>query len=224
MSQSFFSSLDQLSAGLHSKSDLHIVRKFWHIVVGLTGIVFYYRNPQIPMVFWTTLALVIGFGFIALETIRLRNPNLNRHVLRVMGPFLRKGEIHHYSSLPFFALGFGFTMLFYSERIAILAMLFLVFADPISSFFGILYGKDKIFGQKSLQGTIAGFVTCYLVTLAYGIHHVGASMGLLGFALCAGVVGSLSELFFGKIIDDNFSMPIMSGLGLTILNLFFNIF
>ena len=40
------------------------------------------------------------------------------------------------------------------------------------------------------------------------------------FSLLAGIVGSISELF-SKYIDDNFSIPVVSGIGLTFINLFF---
>jgi diacylglycerol kinase (CTP) len=57
---------------------------------------------------------------------------------------MRQSEKKSLSGMPFYALGVGLTLYFYKPSIALLAITFLVFADPLSSFFGILYGKRKI--------------------------------------------------------------------------------
>ena len=41
-----------------------------------------------------------------------------------------------------------------------MALLFLALGDPVSSYIGVRYGKNPILGRKTLQGTLAGFVTC----------------------------------------------------------------
>jgi dolichol kinase len=96
--------------------------------------------------------------------------------------------------------------------------MFLVFSDPISSFFGILYGKDKIMPNKSLQGAIACFFTCYLITLFYGMSYGAGGSELLWFAILGGVVGALGEMMSAFNIDDNLTIPVVAGSGLTVLN------
>ncbi len=48
----------------------------------------------------------------------------------------------------------------FPHDVTILTLLFLAFADPLASYFGIKYGKDKIFGHKSVQGSLAAFIIC----------------------------------------------------------------
>ena len=98
--------------------------------------------------------------------------------------------------------------------------MFLVFADPISSFFGILYGTKKILPNKSLQGSIAGFTTCYIVSYIYVLNFSDNGLDVFGFCLLAGVAGAISELL-SVFIDDNFTIPLFSGLALTFLNSLF---
>jgi dolichol kinase len=86
----------------------------------------------------------------------------------------------------------------------------------------VKFGKDKIFEGKSLQGTIACFAVCYILALSAGLYLGSESVELLTFALLAGMVGALSELM-SVWVDDNFSIPVVSGLGLTVLNHVFQV-
>lgn len=142
----------------------------------------------------------------------------------MMGPFMRESEKDSLSGLPFYALGVSISLYFFDEKIAILGILFLIFSDPISSAIGILFGKDKILGgKKSIQGAAAGFVTCYMLALFYTLNFVPLTYSLLGFALAAGIIGSISELL-SIFVDDNLTVPIISTLGLTVLNFGFGLY
>jgi dolichol kinase len=102
--------------------------------------------------------------------------------------------------------------------------MFLVFSDPLSSFFGVLYGKDKILPNKSLQGAVAGFFTCYLITLFYAMNTSTLGTHLLVFSILAGIIGAASELVSAFNIDDNLTIPVLSGLGMTVLNNYLTVF
>jgi len=105
----------------------------------------------------------------------------------------------------------------------LLSVFFLIFSDPISSYVGIRFGKDKILPNKSLQGSSAGFVVCTIITFIYCLleGHMGANIIL--FAFLAGIIGSISEMM-SIFVDDNLTIPVISGLGLTLLNQIFIIF
>ena len=120
-------------------------------------------------------------------------------------------------------LGVSLALFLFPQKIGVLAVIFLVFSDPISSYFGILYGKDKILPNKSLQGTVAGYLTCYSVTLVYALFYVEPSVEVLVFAMFGGLIGAISELL-SELVDDNLTIPVVSGLGLTALNLFIPLF
>ena len=126
--------------------------------------------------------------------------------------------------VAFYALGVSLSLFFYNRNIAILSVMFLVFSDPLSSFFGVLYGKDKIMPNKSLQGAVAGFFTCYLITLFYTMNHSTLGNRILIFAVVAGLIGALSELVSAFNVDDNLTIPVLSGLGMTVLNHFVTVF
>lgn len=208
---------------LAKRTDMHILRKLWHVTCGMVAIVIY-QLSHVELFYWGFVALalaVLGFG---LDFIRLRNQNFNRLALRLLGPIMRKGEADGFSGLPFYALGVALAIFLYTPKIALLAIFFLVISDPVASFIGINFGKEKILPNKSLQGTVAGFFACYLITLYYISDMAISSFNMLAFAILAGVIGAISELTSAFNIDDNLTIPVLSGAGLSLLNYFFKIF
>lgn len=212
----------RISSPLRMRTDLHITRKLWHMATGLLGLAFY-RKSGLSIDTVATALLIFSACSFLVEYTRLRNEKLNQLLMIVMKPIMRESEKNSVSGMPFYALGVSLSLFFFPERIAILSILFLVFADPIASFCGILYGRDKILPNKSLQGTIAAFSVCYIVTLVYGLIHATPSMNLLVFSVFAGIIGAVSELC-SQFVDDNLCIPVISGLGLFILNFMITIF
>jgi diacylglycerol kinase (CTP) len=207
---------------LRLRSDLHITRKIWHMATGLIGLAFYQKTKVSTEAIATALLVFSATSFL-FEYLRLKNEMINHLVLKVMKPVMRESERNSISGMPFYALGVSLSLFFFPERLAVLSVLFLIFADPIASFCGILFGRDKILPNKSLQGTIAAFSVCYIVTLVYGLIHTAPSMNLLIFSIVAGVIGAISELC-SQFVDDNLCIPVISGAGLFILNFLVNVF
>lgn len=212
----------RMSSPLRMRSDLHLTRKLWHISTGLIGL-FIYKKSGFSAEQTAFTLLTFAVAAFLFEFVRLRNPKINQLAMVLMKPVMRESERNSVSGLPFYALGISLALFFFPERIAILATLFLIFADPIASFIGILYGRDKILPNKSLQGTIAAFSVCYIATIVYGLIYVGPSMNLLVFAIAGGFIGCLSEMC-SQFIDDNLCIPVVSGLGLFLVNFLIPIF
>ena len=199
------------------RSEIHLTRKLWHIGTGLLGLSVHNQmgldSRQTGM-----FLLILGVAALAFELLRLKSPSINEVVLKLMKPFMRESERNSLSGFPFYALGAAISLLLFDDKVAILSILFLIFADPISSFIGILYGKDKVIPGKSVQGCVAGFLVCYILTFGYGSYFYRPGVDLLVFSMLAGVIGATSELC-SVLVDDNLTIPVLSGLGLTIINL-----
>ena len=212
----------RISSPLRLRSNLHIARKLWHIATGLIGVTVYYKSG-LSSEFIATVLLVFSACSFFVEFLRLRNEKMNQILMTILRPIMRESERTSVSGMPFYALGVSLSLFFFPAKIAILSILFLIFADPIASFCGILYGRDKILPNKSLQGTIAAFSVCYILTLVYGLLHTSPSMNLLVFSIIAGIIGAISELC-SQFVDDNLCIPVISGLGLFLLNFFISVF
>lgn len=176
-----------------SRSDIHLLRRLWHVACGVICFIFYYFF-KMSEVYWGLLCVIIALlGFI-IDFKRLRNKSLNESLTKVFGPILRKSEKFGFSGLPFYALGAGMSLFFFEKHIAILSILFLVFADPIASIIGFYFGKDRLFPNKTLQGTIACFLTCFVVCLCYCFAFGHYPLNYITFAFLASLSGALAEL------------------------------
>jgi dolichol kinase len=86
---------------------------------------------------------------------------------------------------------------------------------------GIIYGQEKVLPNKSLQGSLAGFLVCYFLSVAYALHHLVSPnlFNVLVFSILAGLIGMTSELASAsRRVDDNLSIPLLSALGLSFIN------
>ncbi|MFZ3228793.1 MAG: hypothetical protein WA160_01215 [Pseudobdellovibrio sp.] len=207
-------------SGFKNRSDLHVARKVWH----MCG-VFTVFSGWIFLPYWISIALLViaVLIFVPADILRQKNPILNRHLLNAFRPLIRSSEVDRLAGTTYLLTGVLLIALFFNSGVVALSLLFLAFADPIASFVGIKYGKDKIFGHKSVQGFIAAFVVCsVLMALFLTYNHIGER--ILIVSLLGGLVGALAELIPVSKIDDNFTMPVFSSIGLTILFYFFGFF
>ncbi len=105
-----------------------------------------------------------------------------------------------------FFLGTIITMLLFWQRSIVLgALCVAVYGDAASTVFGLRFGRHKIAGKKTLEGTIGGIaVSFFFLSFLFQLQ----------IAIAAAVIGMLAELL---PFDDNFTIPIAVGLTLTIL-------
>ena len=200
------------------KSDLHLLRKFWHVFTGLLVLSLYLSMP-ISSGEMGFFVVCFGLAALAFDVVRLKVPLLNQFSQSVFCLFMRECEKNSLSGLPFYALGSGFTLYFFAEPFAILSILFLIFADPIASIFGVSFGRTKVWGDKSFEGTMASFVTCFSIVMIYGLMYFPVGINLFIFASFSALIGCLSELSLSKL-DDNLVIPVLSGAGMTLMNYF----
>ncbi len=155
--------------------------------------------------------------FIPLDLLRQRLPGLNESLIHLFRPIIRESEVNRLAGTTFLLVGVAVLVLAFPRPVVSLTLLFLAFADPAASFVGIRYGKDKIFGHKSVQGFVAAYVVCFVCSLAYLLFMGFAWDRIIFFSLLAGLVGALSELVpIGKL-DDNLTLPVLSAIGLSLL-------
>jgi diacylglycerol kinase (CTP) len=199
---------------LPHRSEIHWARKIWH----MGGVFIMFLAYQF-MPFWMSLAvlMIAWFAFVPADLLRQNNPVLNRRLISWFKPIIRKCEIDRISGSSFLISGVLIIDCLFSKEIVSIALLFLAFADPIASFFGIKFGKHKIFGHKSLEGSLAAYVVCVICSFSY-LYAMGfEAQRILYFSLVAGFVGAVSELMTFWDLDDNFTLPIFSSIGMLAL-------
>jgi diacylglycerol kinase (CTP) len=201
-----------LSIRLHVRSDLHLARKVWHMSLGLMIVMIYLLSGMSRSTAVVTVGSALGLNLL-IEITRLRIPAFNERVLRVMGPFMRSCEINRLSGVPYYLSAAILSIGIFPQPIAVLSLMYLAFGDPIASLFGILYGDRsyRMASGKSLVGTSAAVLTCLVVSYVFMSSNLNLSQGsLLAMTLLGGLAGGLAELLPLEV-DDNFSIPIVSG-------------
>lgn len=203
---------------LKKKSDMHWARKIWHMVSVFIIFGLYRLLPPIYSQILITLGWLI---FVPVDFLRLKNKNLNDLLIHLFRPIIRKTEVHKLAGTSYLLTGVFILVFFFSRDIASLSLLFLAFADPLASVIGIKYGRDKIFGHKSIQGFIAAYFVCFLCSFIFLYSVTIPSDRLFVFSLLAALIGALAELIPIARVDDNFTLPILSATGLYFLFLIF---
>lgn len=192
---------------LKRRSDLHLARKAWHCLGVLALLVFYTKVPRPLMLQGISFLTLFA---VAADLVRQRVPKVNQCLMFVFHPFMREHERDQFAGTSYLLVGVLVVVALFPPSIVILTLLFLALADPIASLVGILYGRDKIMGHKSLQGSFAAFVTCALVAAVYFHVHGAMTERFIIVSLIAGLIGAFAELIPIGNVDDNFTFPVVS--------------
>lgn len=207
-----------ISYTLPHRNDLHLARKLWHFAGVITMFWLYWfcsRETSLKIAFYGTSFLV------TLDLLRLRYAFLNKRLTWLFSPFLRESERHRPTGSTFMLIGVTIIVYFFPKPVTLLTLLLFSVADPMAAFIGTKFGKDKLVGSKSLQGTLAAFVVCFVLTLIYCIGLNLMMERLIIVAVICGLIGAVSELVpIGKL-DDNFIFPVLCA---SLLTLAFKLF
>jgi dolichol kinase len=112
----------------------------------------------------------------------------------------------------YFAAGVLLSLLIFPAPFNYVAIAVVTLGDGFASVVGRMYGKNKIpySGGKSIEGTAAGFVCAFAGSLFF------ASPAM---SLVAASVGMIIE-FLPLRVSDNLTVPLLSGLSMTIIGNF----
>jgi len=128
---------------------------------------------------------------------------------RIGSPIIRGHEKSgDFTGATYILIAFCCTIALYDKPIAVAALLFTIVGDTLAALIGRRFGRIR-FGRKSLEGSLACLVGCGLV--AWTVPGLLFYVGIVG-AIVATIAETLS---LG--IDDNVSMPVLSGLFMTLV-------
>ena len=90
--------------------------------------------------------------------------------------------------------------------------------DPVAGLIGRRWGRTKLVGGRSLEGSLAfvaaGGIAAAIALIAY---YPTLSLGVIAaLAFTAALAGALAELLVRKV-DDNFSIPVAAGAGCSLV-------
>jgi len=197
------------------RSQPHYGRKFYHFLMGMVCFTLYaFVLTRAQALF--ALSFVGGL-LIFFDVIRFRYPTINALSLKLFGHVMRREELKSVSGNSFFVVGVLIVTAFFPKSIALLAILYLAVGDPVAAIIGTNWGKHRLpFGKKSFEGSFANFLAAWIVTLAFGLFYLGAPVGNAALLALMGATASVISEGIPSRINDNFTIPVISALLLTL--------
>ena len=171
---------------------------------------FHFSGIVVPLVYFlvnrdAALALtsLIFCVLLMVEFLRITG----RLKLGMAGKYLKEKEQNKPTGSTFYAVGALVTILSFHKEVAICSLLVLCISDPVSALVGRRLGRHPLSG-KSVEGTLAFFCSSLIILMFFSVG--------LSVALPVAFIVTLTELFTPGFLDDNLTIPIMTGLALTI--------
>jgi dolichol kinase len=192
-------SLDEL---VNSTRGLQPWRKVFHAFNGIviaSGLTFLGLSKV------EALAIIGAIGAILLivDAVRLLNPDANAIFFRSFASLASPRDAEGLASSTWYTFGVLLTVALVPRPEAVSAILVLGLADPIASVVGQKYGRRPFLG-----GTVEGTTTFLVVALALLLARHAWPTALVAAAL-AGIAERRSWP-----LDDNFTIPVVTGLAL----------
>lgn len=158
------------------------------------------------------IMIPITAAMIVIDIARLRKWKFWHAVGKpIIGRMIRQHEENgDFTGATYILASSCFTIGFFSKPIAIAALAFIMVGDSFAAIIGRRFGKHK-FGRKSIEGSLACLVGTAIVACAGPLFGLELQLALAG-AVVAAVVEALSTR-----VDDNVSVPLISGLAMTLL-------
>jgi dolichol kinase len=202
-----------------SKNDLHVPRRLFHAIGGLSIAMIYGFFLSHSMAIH-----ILGFFcciFYIYEQIRINYPEFSAKMHVVNKYFMRAEEQIKESAMVPYLMGILLTLISFPKIVALCAILTLAFADPASAIIGIKFGKKRLYGNKTLEGSLAfflvGLLTIFSILLLTMPHSIWVIIAVS--SLTAFMVASFECLPIK--IDDNLTIPIFTAICLLINGLTF---
>jgi len=167
-----------------------IKRKVWHI---LWGVLFYFvisLNPKEVYQLIMIAMLVFGISVIILMRKKIRIGWID-YLIKSIG---REGEGIEASF--YYVLSIFLSSIFFEPKIVALSALVLGVCDGLATIFGV-HGKNRIYKKKTLEGSGAFMISCFLIVYFSGYGKIAA--------LITGLLLTCVELFTD--INDNLIIP-----------------
>ncbi|MBI2847241.1 MAG: hypothetical protein HYX82_05100 [Chloroflexi bacterium] len=186
-------------------------RRLFHIVAGS---VFPTLAIFLPEMLILTLLAVLAAVMVLAELVRFVSPTFNRWFIRFLRILLKEKEFSQVTGATYLALSSFLAFLVFDKEVAILSLFFLSLGDPVAALVGQRFGKHRVF-KKSLEGALAFFATSIAIGLAVGLISLGVRFPVV---VSGAVFGALIEVL-PIPIDDNVTIPILSGALMSLVGL-----
>jgi dolichol kinase len=190
-----------------TRHDLQLGRRLFHLVNGVstaTAYALFFTHEQVIHIFGTIACIIY-----VVDRIRIAYPEaVARRASWVNRLFVRAEEEVRESAMIPFAIAVLLTILTVPKRAALVGIYALAIADPLAAIVGIQFGRRRIAHNRSLEGSLAFFVsTLAIAALVLGYGSAAPARTIAGAASTIGLAGAVCEVLPLRI-DDNLTIPL----------------
>jgi dolichol kinase len=200
-----------------TRKSLQLPRRMFHCAMGLgVGLVYQY--------FLTHSRAIYILGFCAgtiylLEQIRINYPELSSKIKFINKYIFRAEESLKESAGVPYVMGLLLTLISFPKVVALVAIYTLAVADPLSAIIGIKYGKTRVVQHKSLEGSLAFFISNFIITFLVFFWWTSFLKVMIWPVILLSFLNALTTSAFEMIplrLDDNLTIPLFTA-GMTLL-------
>ncbi len=181
-------------------------RKAFH----LFGIIVPAGYYLLPEAIGRRLLIALTVLAITIDVIRLNEPRIRTFFYFLFGKVVRDHERNNLLGSSYVLLSALLCAYAFERPIAIVAMACLIVGDAMAAIVGRRFGHPLVFG-KSIEGSLACFLSCLVVAVAYPGDPFTWRMMLGGAA--AATVFELVPI----PLDDNMRISLSAGFAMTLL-------
>ncbi len=183
-----------------------LIRKSTHIGALFIPGGYYFSGLDRMTAFWIMSSITLVM--LVIDICRLRNWRFWRVFARpVLSSMIRKHEQDgDLTGASYILLTASVSIALFSKPVAIAAISFIIVGDAAAALIGRKFGRTKI-GNKTLEGSLG----CLAATFLVAVFTPGISLQV---ALLGALVATLVEAW-PMGVDDNVSVPLLSGLAMT---------
>jgi len=201
-----------------TRKNLQLSRRIFHCISGISAGLIYMTllSHQQAVYILGTCACVLY----VLEQIRINYPKHANYVKIINKYFLRAEEHLKESSAIPYIMALLLTIISFPKSIALVGIFTLAIADPLSAIIGIRFGKRHLVKDKTVEGSLAFFISTLTVTILILSQVPGNSWGLVcATAFFLALFSTAFEMIPLKI-DDNLTIPLFTAFMLWIITSF----
>ncbi len=174
--------------------------------------------PENGKLYLSGILALLAVILLLLDILKARYRPFKSFVMHFFGKVLRENELQGgMTASTILVASAAFTILIFREEVAVVVLLYLSLGDSAAALVGKHFGRIRIVGRRTLEGSLAALDTCLLVSIAAMWAAPEFGWKLTPVSLLVGsVVATLSELFYLPL-DDNFRIPVFAGLAMELV-------
>ena len=128
---------------------------------------------------------------------------------KIGGSIIRQHEIDgDFTGASYILISTCLTVALFDKPIAIAAVVYIIVGDTFAAIIGRRFGKIKFYKSKTIEGSLGCLVTCLAASML--LPDISFPVAIVG-----AVVATVIEAF-PLNVDDNISVPLVSGLAMTL--------